>query len=94
MGKRNDLTIDEKQKKTKLLSEGLFTLEISNDLGRDHWMIKKAAENITTLRTRNKAEGFNRSLSRDERKVKWIIEKNTFAYRSDLWKCWIEEERQ
>ena len=51
MGKEKDLKTAEKQKITKLLSEGTSNLEISNELFRDQQMIKKAVENITKLRT-------------------------------------------
>ena len=54
MDKRKDLTTVEKQKKTKLLSDGIFTLEISKELCRDHQTIKKAVENITKLKTKAK----------------------------------------
>ena len=37
----------EKQNITKLLNEGMPTLETSKELCRDHQMIKKAVENIS-----------------------------------------------
>ena len=68
MGKRKDLTTAEKQK-TKLLSEEISTLKISKELCRDYWLIKKAVENITKLRTQSKGKGW------DECKLKWVITK-------------------
>ena len=39
MGKRNDLKTSKKQKITKLLGEGMFTLMISKKFCRDHQKI-------------------------------------------------------
>ena len=47
MGKENDLTTVEKQKRAKLLSEELSALEMLKDLCRDHRTIKRAVENVT-----------------------------------------------
>ena len=47
MGKGKDLTSAEKRKITKLFSKGISTLEISKELCRNHWMTKKATENVT-----------------------------------------------
>ena len=58
MGQGKDLTTVKKQKITRLLSEGMSTLETSKKLCRDHWTIKKAVENITKLRTQSKGKGF------------------------------------
>ena len=49
MGKEKNLATDEKQNITKLLSEGMSTLEISKELCRDHRTIKKIVEYITKL---------------------------------------------
>ena len=58
MGTEKDLTTAEKHSITKLLNEEMSTLEISKELCRDHWTIKKAVENITKLRTWRKGKGF------------------------------------
>ena len=54
MSKGKDLTTAEKQKVTKLLSEGQSTFEISKEFFRDHQTIKKTVENMTKLRTQSK----------------------------------------
>ena len=41
MSKGKDLTTAEKEKITKLLNEGISTLEVSKELYRVHQMIKK-----------------------------------------------------
>ena len=56
MGKVKDLTT---------INEGMFTLEISKKLWKDHWTIKKSVENITKLRTQNKEKGFMSLLPQD-----------------------------
>ena len=55
MGKTKVLTTAKKKsEKIMLLSEGIFTLEISKKRCRDHRMMKKAVENKTKLKTWNK----------------------------------------
>ena len=54
MRKEKDLTTAEKQKITKLLTEGMFSLDISKELRKDHQTIKKTVEYITKLETPSK----------------------------------------
>ena len=84
MGKGKDLTTAEKQKITKLFREGMFTLDISKELCRDHWMIKKAAENITNLRTWSKEKLLKNLLSQDEHKLKQVTVKQLFLTSSQI----------
>ena len=58
----------EKQEIRKLFSEGIFTLEISKELRRDHQTTKKTIEK--ELRTQSKGKGFEILLPRDETKLK------------------------
>ena len=78
MGKGKDLTTSEKQKITKLLIEGMSSLEISKELCRDHQTIKTAVENITKLKTWTKEKGFKNLLPQDECKQKQVIVKQPF----------------
>ena len=54
MGRKNDITVNEKKGIVKLLSEGRTTLDIAKYLKRDHRTIKKLCGNITKQRTRTK----------------------------------------
>ena len=50
----------------------MFTLEIPKELCRDHWMIKKAVQNMTKLRTQSIEKGFKNLLSQDKHKPKQV----------------------
>ena len=56
------------------MSEGMFTLEISKELCRDHQTIK-FVENITELRTRTKGKYLKNLLLSDRRKLKRVVAK-------------------
>ena len=60
------------------MSEGLSTLEISKELSRDHWTMKKPIKDITKSRTRSKRKGSKNLFPRDERKLKRVITKQSF----------------
>ena len=51
MAKGINLTAAEKQKITNSLSDGIFTLDISKELCKDHQTTKKVVEKITKLIT-------------------------------------------
>ena len=44
MARKKELNIEEKNKIIQKLAQGMSTLEISKELGRDHRTIKKIAE--------------------------------------------------
>lgn len=46
MGKEKDVTTAQKRKITKLLSEGIFTMDISKEICRYHRTLKKAVRNL------------------------------------------------
>ena len=53
----------------------MSSLEISKELYKDYWMIKKAFEDITKLRTWSKEKGFKNLFPWYEYKLKWVITK-------------------
>ena len=56
MGKREDITIAEKQKITKLLSEEMSSLETLKKLCWSYQTINTVVESISTLRTQIKGK--------------------------------------
>lgn len=53
LGNGKSLRDAEKLKITMLLSDGMFTLDISKKFCKDHQTIKRTVENIIKLRSRN-----------------------------------------
>ena len=51
MGKKQDLTSSEKEESVRLLGKGISTLQIANDVKRDHRIFKLFANNSTKVRT-------------------------------------------
>ena len=63
MGKKKDLTQDEKKKIVSRLAEGRKSLEIAKELSRDHRTIKRFVTNVNQARKRSD-KGTRRKLSR------------------------------
>ena len=60
MGKKKDLTQDEKKKIVSRLAEGRKSLEIAKELSRDHRTIKRFVTNVNQVRKRTeKVQGEN-----------------------------------
>ena len=70
-------------------------LEISKQLCRDLWMIKKAVENVTKLRTRSKRKGFKNLFTQVERKLKQVFVKQPLWTNAQTFdKAGVSQEEQ
>ncbi|CAI9721778.1 Hypothetical predicted protein [Octopus vulgaris] len=76
MSKKKDITASEKQKITKLLSDGMTSLNILKLLGRDHRTIKKTTEDIAKNRKPRSGKGSKNLSTTDKRELKCIAAKN------------------
>lgn len=56
-------------------SDGMSTLNISKELNKDNWMIKRDVDNITKLRTRISGKGFKNMSLQKKCKLNEVIGK-------------------
>lgn len=92
MGNGQDATNGEKQEIALLLIEGMSILEISKEIHRNHWMVKKAVEKITKFRNRSKGKGFMKFPLQGECKLKCLIVKQPLLTNAQIFeRTGIEE---
>ena len=73
----------------------MFILKISNELYRDHPMIKEAVENINMLKNQSPGEDFKNLFPQDECKLNQVIVKQPVFTRAQIFqKIGIEEVKK
>lgn len=91
MARKKELNIEEKNKIIQKLAQGMSTLEISKEIGRDHRTIKKIAElGIQPRKKRNQSE-FRKLTTRDLSRIKrQVVKTPNVSSKSIFDACGIE----
>ena len=91
MARKKELTLEEKNKIIQKLAQGMSTLKISKELGRDHRTIKKITEfGIQPRKKRNQSE-FKRLTARDLSRIKHqVVETPNVSSKSIFDACKIK----
>ena len=84
MGKKGDLTTDEKNKIVQMLSNGERSNDIAKDLGRDHRTIKKFIDNSQNGRKKREEKPFRKLCNRDLNRIRREVVRRPLASSKDL----------
>ena len=84
MGKKGDLTTDEKNKIVQMLSDGERSNDIAKKLGRDHRTIKKFVDNSQSGRKKREEKPFRKLCNRDLNRIKREVVRRPLASSKDL----------
>ena len=84
MGKKGDLTTDEKNKIVQMLSDGERSNDIAKKLGRDHRTMKKFIDNSQSGRKKREEKPFRKLCNRDLNRIKREVVRRPLASSKDL----------